>query len=316
MSNFRNIELPPNLGKYFPRIYDDIKESDALIGSENKMFEMMAKHLNIVTDNQYVLTATEWGIKKYEDMLGIIVDPETEDLEFRRQRILNRLTMNPPYTSVFLRQKLDEILGVGNYRLLISNGTNLETGDVVPEYTFIVESAAENLQWYEELAITIGKIKPANLVYITRPLLRRDVNTNEEIKYSEMTWNYGLNGSWKLGDEKPFVSMSDKGVIKVSGVKSVKHEMLDVMAKSVSSAITKIVINGVYTITDFTVTPKTVGDDHSTVVLTYAIPADSGLGYITDVATYKGDEIMTRSSVYVPLIQDVEMKHTTMIKEG
>ncbi|EJW14710.1 hypothetical protein PAV_11c00510 [Paenibacillus alvei DSM 29] len=48
-------------------------------------------------DDQFVMTSSAEGIKRRESMLGIQADPATEPIEFRRQRILNRYQMKPPF---------------------------------------------------------------------------------------------------------------------------------------------------------------------------------------------------------------------------
>ena len=249
-------------------------------------------------------------------MLHIIADPVNETLEFRRQRVLNRLSMSPPFTTIFLRQRLDEILGVGQYVMLFGSD-GVGPGEVIPPFTVIVESAVNNFQWYEELAITIGKIKPANIVYITRPLIANALVNGEVLQYSEMGWNYRLNGSWNLG-EKPFASLTEKGVIKMATTQSLKKALFETMGDAAMGAVNKVVLNGTYEITSFTMFEiSTLDDNQCVLTIRYTVPVTSGLGNITRVEVVNSDsQLLSQSNVYVPLIQDIELKHTLTIKEG
>lgn len=430
-----NIEKT-ELNVYKPKIYKDVLEMDELLDTENELFKFVFSEQERAVNNQYIQTADEDGIKVYESMLHIIADPVNETLDFRRQRVMNRLSMSPPFTTIFLRQKLDEILGVGHYDILfgpqesyptysyptninssgmatycdttidvdgihdktleitfdlmayydggdtitnlrltllgwggyqqmvdipidminndahipikasiklehpgkittlrIANtqgidcfyqGINLHmrytdvphTEDIAP-FTVIVESAVSNFQWYEELAITIGKIKPANIAYITRPLVANTIVNGETLEYSEMNWNYRLNGIWKLG-EKPLASLASKGVIKMATTKSLKGGLFSIMGDAAVEAVNKVVINGSYVITDFTELEVSIADDTKCMItFTYTVPLSSALGNITKIEVYSGDDaLLSQSNVYVPLVQDVELKHTLEIKEG
>ena len=51
----------------------------------------------------------------YENMLNIIANPQSDSIQFRRERIINRLSTAPPFTIRELRNKLDQLLGEDNY---------------------------------------------------------------------------------------------------------------------------------------------------------------------------------------------------------
>ena len=104
-----------NLKTYLPRIYKNILEFDNLMEVENELFNKLNLETNKVKNNQYILTADLDGIIMYEKMLGIIANPAIEDIEFRRNRIINRISMTFPFTFPFLKKKLDEIIGVGKW---------------------------------------------------------------------------------------------------------------------------------------------------------------------------------------------------------
>jgi len=95
---------------YVPQIYKGFTEMEDLIAVEDNILDEAENEKKNLEDNQYVLTANEYGIEQYEDMLDIIPNPAVETLQFRRDRIINRLSMTPPFTFRFLKKKLDEII--------------------------------------------------------------------------------------------------------------------------------------------------------------------------------------------------------------
>ena len=74
-------------------------------------------------DNQYIQTCDEATIAQYERLLGIT--PGGDDtLEYRRAIVLNKFSMLVPFTEGFLRSRLDEMYGEGNYDLTIDPQTS------------------------------------------------------------------------------------------------------------------------------------------------------------------------------------------------
>jgi hypothetical protein len=147
------------------------------------LFDNLDTETEKVRDNQYVLTADIDGIIAYEKMLNITPKPATETIEFRRQRIINRLSMVPPFTFRFLKQRLDEIIGVDRYIASID----------YPNYTLYIESSAENQEWFHEIFVTITKLKPANIVFINRPLVYEEIRAGESINLTQVNFNYRLH---------------------------------------------------------------------------------------------------------------------------
>lgn len=76
-----------------------------------------------------------------------------------------------------------------------------------------VTANIDNASVFKEVLRTIETIKPANLVYQQNTALEGAVALEEHISAREMTWNYKLDGSWKLG-EKPFLTYGPEVPIK------------------------------------------------------------------------------------------------------
>ena len=175
------------LGSFVPHIYKDVTEMDAIIDAEQEQLSYAQTEASQAFANTFVLTANYEGIEMFEMMLGIIADPTTESLEFRKQRVLNRITLAPPFTFRFLKKRLDDIIGKGAWNAHVDFNN----------YTLYVESSALNQNWYQELEFTINQIKPCNIIFTNVPLTALLIAINEEISYRTIQWN-SLLGQWRL----------------------------------------------------------------------------------------------------------------------
>lgn len=286
---------------YLPRIYKNILEFDKLIETENELFSSINSETNKVKNNQYVLTADLDGIIMYEKILGITANPAIEDIEFRRNRIINRLSMTVPFTMRFLKNRLDEIIGKDRWTAYLD----------FDNYTLYIESAAENQVWYHEILVTVNKLKPANIVFINKPLIVKDILVSEKINFSKVIFNYRL-GSWVLG-QKPFTSLEDKGVIKMAATSSIKQDLLNHMATFTASDIADVRINGTFMVPAF-VTKTAVNNQ---AIIEYEISETAGISEITQIELLDSvGTVLADSAVYVPILERVLLKHTIQIKEG
>jgi hypothetical protein len=291
-----------DIKQYLPNIYDAILEFEELIASENTLFDNLDTKTEKVRDNQYVLTAGIDGITAYEKMLDITPKPATETIEFRRQRIINRLSMVPPFTFRFLKQRLDEIIGIDRYTASID----------YPNYTLYIESSAENQEWFHEILVTITKLKPANIVFINRPLVYEEIRAGESINLAQVNFNYRLGSTWVLG-LKPFASLEDMGVIKMATTPSIKQDLLNHMATFAASDIAAARINGTFMV-PVLVTKEAV---NNLVTVEYEVSETDGISEITQTELLDADgAVLTDSAVYVPVLERVLLKHNILIKGG
>ncbi|MED0686549.1 YmfQ family protein [Anoxybacillus ayderensis] len=78
-----------NLFQYLPNYYQDIREFQTLIGTENEEVEQLNVTIDEVLKQFYVDTAT-WGLAKWERICGIPVD-ESKPIDQRRSVIKSKL---------------------------------------------------------------------------------------------------------------------------------------------------------------------------------------------------------------------------------
>lgn len=313
------------LDSFVPHIYKDVVEMDAIIDTEQEQLSYAQYEASQAFANTFVRTANYEGIEMFELMLDIVANPQTETLDFRRQRILNRLTMSPPFTFRFLKKKLDEIIGKDAWNASVDFGN----------YTLYVESSAINQNWYQELEFTINQIKPCNMIFTNVPLTALLIAIGEEISYRTVQWNYLLSqwrlggmpfatisgstvlewyyklGSWALG-EKPFALTEGGAIIKMADKASITDRLLHDTAEFVLSDIAAVLINDEVKITNFKVSTA-IG---SLVTLEYEV-TPSQVEEVTNIKLLDEDDgVLSSSNVWVPVTQTILGKHTIRIKEG
>lgn len=291
-----------NLKNYLPNIYKDVLETDELTSTEDLLFQDLNSETEKVRNNQFVLTSDIDGIEQYEKMLNIIPNPSTESIQFRVDRIINRLSMTPPFTFPFLKKRLDEIIGVGKWEAYMDYAN----------YTLCVESSAVNQIWFHEILVTINRLKPVNIVFTNKPFIAAKIHISENLNLTQVSFNYRVGTTWVLG-QKPFTSLENMGVIKMASVPSIKQEMLNSIAEFTSSDIVKVRVNDSLIIMDFTIKEST----QNIVTIEYQIALESGITEVTKVELLDvADNILTESLVYVPILESIILKHTIQIKEG
>lgn len=288
------------LSSFVPSVYKDIVEMDDIINSEENVMNVARQELYSAFANTFVLTADLSGVIMFEKMLGIVANTQSEDLEFRRQRIVNRLSMSPPFTFNFLNQKLDEIVGEGLWKAYVDLNTS----------TLYVESSASNQSWYSEVRFTINQVKPCNMVFVNVPFTASSFMMSEEISYTMPKWVYRLS-SWKLG-QYPFSTPDGGGLVKMASTRSIQSALLNDAAGFVAEDIASALINDSIEITEFRL--KQV--EGNVVSVEYSVtPQMTSL--ITNIKLRKADgQVLTQASVYVPVADPIISKHLITIKEG
>lgn len=284
----------------FPSVYNGVLEISVLSETDDVLLDRALAKLERAQLNQFILTADEETISVYEKMFSILANPTTETLQFRRERILNRMSLQPPFTMRWLQNKLDEIIGVGKWNAYVDYANR----------TLYIESFVVNQQWFNELRITINRIKPCNLVFVNKPLIMADVVANETIVSATQHYNYIL-GQWQLGQE-PFATTDSEEVIKLPSVKSINPNLLADIASFSATDVVAVRLNGSVKLSNFT---TKAGQGTATIVEYEVKPAQAS--EITQIELLgTGDRVLTASAVYIPVTEAVICKHAINFKEG
>lgn len=289
------------IGRYFPRYYEGILETDELIKVENDIWNNLYLLLNKAKNNQFIAYADEDGIYAYEQLFQIVADPETETLEERRFRLLNRIQTLSYYTMIYLRQKLDSLFGKNNYEIEMD----------YPNYTLYIKSNASNSFIYKESIATINKIKPANIVFTNVPFIPTTIEVGEEIYQQKWWWNYILGGKWRVG-QKPFISVQDLSKLKSEEVQSLTPLMLNKLKTFTGEEIKAVLINDTYKITTFVQKIITGGY----LRIQYNVENWEQIQLITNIKFLDEDDlILSNDPVYIPISSDTMIEHRINIRE-
>lgn len=288
-----------NLCQYLPPWFREIQEYQEICAAESVQMEDLAEAAEAVNTNMFIQEMDEAAVKQWEGILRILADPASETLGFRRARVLNRVSIRPPFTLGFLYQKLDELIGKGKWEVNVD----------YPNYTLYVKSSAQNQQYAIEVSYTINKLKPAHIVYINQPFLSQLLTLEEQVNLTQRTYHYTL-GSWGLG-LNPFASEQEKGAVVLPGQMSIQNALLTDTADFVNSDIASVRINGSVAISELT---KSVSG--STVTIQYTVTPAQAASVTQIELLNSGGEVLTSSPVYVPISDPAIFTHTIPVQEA
>lgn len=315
-------ELDQQLLQYLPPWYREILDYQEMYKAAQAQFDALAAEIIGVADNFFFQTMGADAVEQWEEIFRILPDTNRETLEFRRARVLNRISMHPPFTLGFLYQKLDELIGPGEWQVRVD----------YPNYTLYIESSAQNQNWAYEVALTINKIKPAHIVFVNTPYLSDGLLLSETIGLSKLVYRYRL-GSWGLGVDPfaievptpeyyyklgmwelgkfPFRGEITQEVVKMPQEPSIQPLLLADTAGFVSGDIASARLNGTQVVTALT---KTVVD--STLTVEYEV-GPSTVSEITKIELLDAaGDALTAATVYIPVTTITKLKHTIPVKEG
>ena len=139
------------LKKYLPEFVSSIKEFQELDQTVSVEIDELRNKLQQLQDNQFIESANEEGLRRYEQILGL---SSASDLETRRFNILNKYNSTIPFTVKWLTNMLNTTLGNGNFLLDMD----------FRGYTLNISVAKQKEQFIETLRTDLRKKIPANLV--------------------------------------------------------------------------------------------------------------------------------------------------------
>lgn len=99
-----------DLLNYLPPFLREYDETRAALNAEDPEFELLWEHAGEVLDSSFIDRADEYGIKRFEKLLGILPDTES-DLETRRSAVKIKWLSKLPYTYRMLLKQLGIICG-------------------------------------------------------------------------------------------------------------------------------------------------------------------------------------------------------------
>ena len=295
-----NLELDYLPCEQLPPWYREVLDYQQMCNTIGAQFALLAEEINRVADNFFLQTMDLETVQMWEGIFRIVANPATESLQFRRDRIINRISMRPPFTLRFLYQKLDELIGPGLWNVTVD----------YPNYALYIESNVDGQGYSQELIYTINHIKPAHITFINSPVAMSGVVLSERVSEISYTWNYVLNGQWLLGQE-PFADEEEVQVIKLPQTPSIQSALLTGIADVVSNDVAAARLNGSIMVENIN---KSVSG--STLTITYQV-TQAMTTEITQVELLAADgTVLTSMAAYVPVTETAVIKHVIPVQEG
>ena len=139
---------------YLPPVLREVSDFQEINTANEPEISLAWDALALVLANQFLDSATEWGVRSWEQDAGIC-PKDTDTLETRKIRLKAKWGMQPPYTLPWLRNWLTSICGPTGYDA------------EVDAYTITVKLDATTLpdadQLSDEILALLMAIRPSNI---------------------------------------------------------------------------------------------------------------------------------------------------------
>lgn len=212
-----------DLVSYLPPFMAEFKEISVTLEAENPEFVLVWNAAEQVLRNEFIETADEYGISRFEKILNIL--PSKEDtLESRRSRIQARWFNTVPYTMKALISKLIALCGDSDF-------------EIIKEYDVYKITILTNLELFgqvEELEHIIDNMIPCNMLVISNNEIpcgatgfafiaggvcsvEKFFITNDEQIYKTINGNAAFRGG-TVNTNQYFITNDSKENIAVDGV--------------------------------------------------------------------------------------------------
>lgn len=156
--------------EHWPSMFQQLAEFIEIAKAENPNLEYIWNKIEEILDNQFIVSANEEGLKRYEKILKINV-PATDTVETRRFRLLTKYQEQNPFTYRVLENLLNSLLGEGKY-VLIRN---------VGDKTLTVKIELTVKGQFDSVCDMLERIVPQNMV------LSVEIRFNQHYKFESMT---------------------------------------------------------------------------------------------------------------------------------
>ena len=137
---------------YLPHFMQVYEEIAVIMGTEQTEIDRLWIEAENALADQFILEATENGVKRWESMLGVS-PKDTDTLDERKFRILTKLNQELPYTLRKLEQVLTNLCGADGFSVDVK----------AAEYHIEVKLALTNKNNYQEVVNVLKKMVPANM---------------------------------------------------------------------------------------------------------------------------------------------------------
>ena len=139
---------------YLPTFMQKYNEPVAALKAAEPEFLLVWKAADRVLYNHFISTADDYGISRFEKLLGILPSPE-DTLESRRERVRSRWFKSIPYTLKTLINKLITLCGDRDFTIM---------ADFSESYTMVLNVSLSLFGQVDELNDILSYMIPQNIV--------------------------------------------------------------------------------------------------------------------------------------------------------
>lgn len=154
------------LTDYLPPILLQTVEFPLLCLTEQPEILFLLDAVEEVLKNQFVETATERAIQRYESIFKI-VPKDTQTLEERRIEILAKMNLRLPYTIRMLRTQLEKLCGADGFQVTV----------IPNEYLLTLELTDKNKNYLLSLTDLLRRMIPANMTITAKAVRLKEITS-------------------------------------------------------------------------------------------------------------------------------------------
>ena len=168
-----------DLVSYLPPYLTEFKETVAALEAENPEYRLIWEETDKVLKNEFIDTADEYGISRFENMLKIFPNPD-ETLEVRRTKVKVQWMNSALYTKRGIESLLLSICGEDGYKLNVS----------ADEYFVDAQVALATKSQRDSVSELFERILPCNMNFTVEQLfnLWGDMRVYKWGSLTKMTW--------------------------------------------------------------------------------------------------------------------------------
>lgn len=208
-----NWDLDVDLLALLPPWYREVLDYQLICQAESEQLRSLGNNILQIDENFYFQTMDEPAVNLWEEIFEILPNRQTEELDFRRERLLNRIRTRPPFTLAFLYQTLNDLIGIGKWR------ADIDYFNYIINILLDYEQVTKPKVFFGEVMSILHLIKPAHMQlcpamavsgvwpeYLNQRLILhslklplRIVNNTREI--IRLNGERRLDGSWPLDQD-------------------------------------------------------------------------------------------------------------------
>ena len=141
------------LRDYWPDYLKDIVELKELASTEQLEIYTITDLINNMSRDFSAFTLTEYGIKRWEKILGVD-GKSADDMDSRRFRVISRILEQIPITKRTLYSQLETLCGADGFTMEINGAA----------YMLTIKLALTKKSAFEDAKALVNRSAPANLI--------------------------------------------------------------------------------------------------------------------------------------------------------